>query len=339
MTVGQAQAGDAAAREAAGVGGLRIGFEEERHDRLIPPAGLGHARKHARQVWPIKQVTRWLAGGREGAALARAAREAGERHRSVDLPGRSRGGVLEGRRHEATVDEDELSLGCLERGIDVQARPQALVEGEHMALARMQKLAVQAHVEVFDIAAVAPSLQRFGERYGGSMDTRLDPGDQAFLPRLAAHLPVAEPDEHGKAGESERARPKQLGLAPASEGGLQSGGASRPSSALCLNCKAIRVALSTRRRKKATSGVSRPQRIACTTTGGPTLNSRSNAPPSTTKPRMRMPNTAGPSPESANAKLRPQRSQVSRSTRPLRKRPPPPQRGQRALRPAASTEV
>src|SRR5215470_9102723 len=171
------------------------------------------------------------------------------------------------------------------------------------------------------------------------MRARADLRDQTFLPGLAAHLPVAQPDEDGKGRDREHARPEQFGLAPACEGGLQSGGASRPSSALCLNCRAIRVALSTRRRKKATSGVSRPHTRACTTTGGPTLNSRINAPPSTTKPRMRMPNTAGPSPESANAKLRPQRSQVSRSTRPLRKRPPSPQRGQRALRPAASTEV
>src|SRR5215470_14039870 len=161
------------------------------------------------------------------------------------------------------------------------------------------------------------------------MRARADLRDQTFLPGLAAHLPVAQPDEDGKGRDREHARPEQFGLAPACEGGLQSGGASRPSSALCLNCRAIRVALSTRRRKKATSGVSRPHTRACTTTGGPTLNSRINAPPSTT----------GPSPESANAKLRPQRSQVSRTTRPLRKSAPAPQRGQRALRPAASTEV
>src|SRR5215468_97170 len=99
------------------------------------------------------------------------------------------------------------------------------------------------------------------------MHARVDLGDQALLPHLSAHLPVAKADEDGKAGEGEHARPEQPGLAPACGGGLQSGGASRPSSALCLNCKAIRVALRTRSRKKATSGVSRPHTRACTTTG------------------------------------------------------------------------
>src|SRR5262249_10182713 len=225
------------------------------------------------------------------------------------------------------------------RAAEGEGGAEPLVAGADVAFALIEKSALQAHVEIFDVAVVAPSPQRFGQRHGLGVCARADPGDQTFLPRLAAHLPVPQSDEDGEACDSEHARPYEPSLAPVCEGGVQSGGANRPSSALCLNCKAIRVALSTRKRKKATIGVSAPHTRAWTRTGGPTLNSRINAPPSTTKPRMRMANTAGPSPESAKARLRPQRPQASRSTRPLRKRPPSPQRGQRALRPAARTEV
>src|SRR5262249_45004415 len=74
-------------------------------------------------------------------------------------------------------------------------------------------------------------------------------------------------------------------------------------------------------------------------TGGLSLNSTSSAPPRTRKPRMKVANTAGPSPESAKAKLSPQRSHLSRSTRPRLNRAPSPQCGQRPFSPAASTDA
>ena len=89
---------------------------------------------------------------------------------------------------------------------------------------------------------------------GSARDARGDLGDQAVLPVLALQLPGAEPDQHGEAGDAEHRRPDQARSFQALPHRCAQSSANRPCSALCLNCRAISVALRTRSRKNASSG-------------------------------------------------------------------------------------
>src|SRR5579883_2418523 len=88
------------------------------------------------------------------------------------------------------------------------------------------------------------------------------------------------------------------------------------------------VALSGRRRPKQTTSVRGRKSTRWTQNGGSYLSSVHKAAPRTRRPPIKLTKTAGPSPESAKLKSRPQLLHCGASARKPEKRLPRPQRGQ-----------
>src|SRR5690606_25875063 len=199
-----------------------------------------------------------------------------------------------------------------------------LVGGEDILLELMREDARDPHRPVVDIlAALMPPddlLQR--RRLGG--DPLLDTGDQSFLPVQALHLPGPEPDQDQQrrrdSGQEQQRRPQRTR-------GHHSTLPIRPCAALLAYCRLTRIPFDSRSASRHSTVASGTQSRIWTMSGGLRLTSSQSARPTMTKPMSRMTKTAGPSPESAKARSRPQLPQRRAICRKPEKSLPSPHRG------------
>src|SRR5262245_66371990 len=297
MRIGQVEARDPAAGQAAGRGGLAVGLQAERQAGNPQAEGGG---RHLGKIRPIPKVAPPIVVRREGTLRRRAADQAPHLGLAPDLACGALWRCFMGVIDPAPIDPKDAARRDFERGIDLPA--EALGVGSvHIPLLVVVKAPSRDRVQVFDVLIRAPLPLHGGERDGLGSDPVRQASEQRLLPLQALQLPNAEADQQGEPDRDEKRGGEQSGLSPSLPHGAPQRGVNRPCSALCVYCSAISVALSTLSSKKARIGVSTPHSPICTITGACNLNSTSSAPPSTKQPRMKMANTAGPSPASAKA--------------------------------------
>ena len=181
----------------------------------MPPA-RPVARGHPEAVAGVEDALLQVGIGRERAASL-AARGQGPRSPSC-RPAAARTNRLLLLRHEAAVDVDGGSTRRRSRTASAprsRGRRRALLRlverGEDPHLARRLVLAAEAACAGIRWRRETPPDRRLGadpvrRKSSGRPSGARRPRDQIFLPGEAAHLPVAERDEHGERGEREQRR-------------------------------------------------------------------------------------------------------------------------------------
>src|SRR5581483_3091419 len=206
VAVGKLEASLAAFGEAAGHIAL-LGLEEER--RGVHGGGRKHRKGHAVQIAPEPAIGLRLVVGREEALLLREPDEPRHLDLTLQLTGRTGRRIAQLLRHEASVDQDEVTRIGAERREDVPARFPVVGEGIEVAFLAVVVAAFDAHAVVAWVLAGTRRADRLLERDRRPLGSHLDLGDQPFLPGETLQLPDPEPDQERQGEEREQSEPDE----------------------------------------------------------------------------------------------------------------------------------